>query len=89
MDFEKIAQEAYKDEMEKLSGVTSEYIGGALSGVAAIPAAIAAAITKTKTDKQMVEQGKAGISNFIPGVGVYRGFKRMGHSDKKLKAEKK
>lgn len=81
---EKIAQEAYADEMKKLGGATSEYIGGALGGIAGIPAAIAAAITKTKTDKEMIEQGKKGLSNFIPGVGTYRMFKRLGHSNKKF-----
>lgn len=82
--FEEIAIAAYNDEMEKLSGVKTELIGSATGGIGSAIGALAAAVTPTKTDDQMKKQQKKTWSNLIPGVGTYRYFKRLGHSQKRL-----
>jgi len=76
---------AFEDEFKKHAGIYSESFGylNPLNLIAGGPAAIAAAITPTKTKKQMVEQQKKTWSNFlIPGANTYRALKRIGYSAK-------
>jgi hypothetical protein len=90
IDLQKVAEDAFVDELQKIAGSYSEYIGGVLGGSvgpAGLIGAIAAAATPTKTHKEMLEQQKKKWSNFIPGVGTYRILKRLGASHKELKDE--
>ena len=81
--------------IEKLAGLKSE-IGGAgasaavpiLGPIGTIAGLVAAGVTPTLTKKEMKEQGKKTWSNFIPGVGTYRLYKRLGRSQV-LAGEKK
>lgn len=91
-NMDKVAEEAFQDELQKISGMYAEYFGSAVGGLvppAGLVGAIAAAATPTKTTKEMVEQQKKKGSNFIPGVGAYRLMKRLGYSHKELEKQVK
>jgi len=79
-----IYENSFNDEVQKMAGIRTEFLGNA--GIGAPFGALAAAMTPTKTDEQMKKQEKKTWSNMLlPGVGTYRTFKRMGHSRKKIK----
>jgi uncharacterized membrane protein YebE (DUF533 family) len=84
--FEKIAQEAFNDEIVKMAGPVSEVAGTFFNPMALSSApigAILAMLTSTKTNAQMKEQDKGGLTNFIvPGLASYRVLKRMGNQYK-------
>ena len=88
--FEEITMKAFNDELEKMAGVVSEVLGSAgtssipyLGPFAALGGMIGAAATPTYSDKEMKESQKAIGTNFIPGIGTYRLFKRLGWTGKK------
>jgi hypothetical protein len=90
INLEKIANDAFVDELEKISGVYSEFIGGGIGEIvpgAGLIGSLAALATPTKTHEQMLEQQKKKWSNFLPGVGTYRLMKRLGYSHKQLNKE--
>jgi len=85
---EEIYNEAFNDELEKVAGAVSEIAGQATTGMIGSPiGAIVAAMTPGKTDKEMKSQQKKTWSNFLPGVGSYRYWKRLGHSQRKFNKE--
>jgi hypothetical protein len=73
--------------MAKEAGLTSE-VGGSLA-VNAIPllgaagniaGAMGAAFTPTRSEDEQVEASKDTWANFVPGVGAYNSYKRLGRS---------
>jgi len=85
---QEIYEAAYKDELEKISGVTSEAIGSIMW--APIPTAIGAYLGSKKKKpkgKKAEEIDKKTWSNIlIPGVGGYRmGRRFLGRGGKKKK----
>lgn len=60
-------------------------LGAAMgAGVASLTpqlaAAISALVTKTRSRNEQVEAEDDGLMNFIPGMGQYNMYKRLGHS---------
>lgn len=79
---EKIAEDAFADELEKIAGELSENIGTVLTATnpAALPLGIASglvgAMTKTPTEKKMKKQDKHGISNILLG-SIFAPYRRV------------
>ena len=62
---------------EMLAGIPAEYATAGLGGTAGL---IASGFSPTKNIKELGEQDTKSWSNMLPGVGFYRGMKRLGTS---------
>ena len=93
--FDKIAADAFKDELgkiangiEKKAGMGTEYLSflNPLNFLASPVGMIAAGMTDTLTKEKMAKQQDRDISNMlVPGVGAYRLMKRLGVGNKEMK----
>lgn len=85
MNIQKIAQEAFVDELEKLSGKKTELAGAfglaPINGPLLPVSMIAAMITPNRKKADIEKQNKKTWSNFIPGVAPYRIIKRVFRGD--------
>ena len=82
---EKIAEQAFDDELQKIAAETSELVGTMLGMPVSIPAGIIGYLMGKKTEAEMKEQDDAGISNILLGglgLPAYRLGRRMASAPK-------